>query len=125
MKSCTKCGESKPLSEYYKQADKADGHRKECKECHRVASRRNSIQTRDIRAYRLKHNIHFDPRKNKARQMIANHIRLGNLTRPESCSECNKPCKPHGHHDNYNHGLDVRWLCSVCHGEWHSNNKAV
>lgn len=36
-KTCTKCGETKPLSEYHKHAQCADGHRPDCKECHRAA----------------------------------------------------------------------------------------
>lgn len=32
-KACTKCGETKPLSEYYAEARFPDGHRPDCKEC--------------------------------------------------------------------------------------------
>ena len=33
MKECTKCGETKSVSEYYKRKDVSDGFRKDCKKC--------------------------------------------------------------------------------------------
>ena len=32
-KSCTKCYEFKPYNEYYKQKDRGDGYRSQCKVC--------------------------------------------------------------------------------------------
>lgn len=54
------------------------------------------------------------------------------LTRPETCSVCGKVYKfkngqngIHGHHDDYNKPLEVRWLCLPCHHEWHKHNRAI
>ena len=33
MKQCSKCGETKPLSEYYKRTDTKSGYHAQCKEC--------------------------------------------------------------------------------------------
>jgi len=38
-KTCTKCGKTKPLSEFHKQRARRDGHRPACKECACAASR--------------------------------------------------------------------------------------
>ena len=35
MKSCSKCGETKPLSEFHRASANRDGHRNECKPCWR------------------------------------------------------------------------------------------
>jgi Recombination endonuclease VII len=39
MKRCKKCGEAKPLDEFHLAKGMADGHRSECKECHRARMR--------------------------------------------------------------------------------------
>jgi hypothetical protein len=36
MKRCKKCGETKPLSDFYRATGMKDGHRSECKRCHQA-----------------------------------------------------------------------------------------
>jgi hypothetical protein len=38
-KTCTKCDETKPLSEYYRQANCRGGHRPDCKDCVKARTR--------------------------------------------------------------------------------------
>lgn len=40
MKRCKKCGEVKPIYEFYRAAGMADGHRSECKGCHQKQRKR-------------------------------------------------------------------------------------
>ena len=42
MKTCTKCGETKPLSEFYRRGDRPHGHRPQCKPCSQARSREAS-----------------------------------------------------------------------------------
>lgn len=49
-KTCKKCGESKPIEDFYKDAKNADGHYGKCKTCvsGRVIDRKNSVDVYGI-----------------------------------------------------------------------------
>jgi hypothetical protein len=53
---------------------------------------------------------------------FTNALKRGELVRPDRCSVCQKVGPVHGHHDDYNFPLRVRWLCRSCHYLWHSEN---
>lgn len=58
-----------------------------------------------------------------ARIMVRRAVGSGKLTRGP-CEVCGvKPAD--GHHDDYNKPLEVRWLCSKHHAEWHMTNKPI
>lgn len=59
----------------------------------------------------------------RARRVVSRAIRLGKLAR-RPCEACGKE-PTQAHHDDYNYPLKVRWLCSVCHAEWHRNNQPI
>jgi ribosomal protein S27AE len=44
-------------------------------------------------------------------------VRLGKIERMP-CERCGAMVS-HGHHDDYDKPLDVRWLCALCHGREH------
>ncbi len=64
--------------------------------------------------------------------IVDNALRYGKLVNPGQCSVCNSSAKfkdgrtaIQGHHDDYNKPLDVRWLCQMCHFDWHSKNRPI
>lgn len=131
-KECFKCGEIKPLSDFYKHKQMADGHVNKCKACnkndvriHRFKniekiqeydrSRGNRQDNKYLKEYRKKY-----PKKYKAQCMVNNQKRAGNLF-PMPCEVCGID-KSVAHHDDYDKPLNVRWLCQHHHKEWHAIN---
>lgn len=134
VKTCFKCGEEKPRSEFYKHSQMGDGLLGKCKECTKIDTRRNrqenldryreydrgrgNRQTRqDLRDYREK-----NPAKYKAHQLISYQVRVGLIKKPSCCVDCGLEARLHGHHDDYAKPLEVRWLCPACHHQWHAKH---
>ena len=134
MKACFKCNIKKPLTDFYKHKQMSDGHFNKCKQCtkneaykHRHFSdqrqkilaydreRGNRQSYEDTKIYRGKY-----PKKHKAHNLVNNEIRHKRLLK-KPCQVCGKT-KVHGHHDDYNIPLKVRWLCAEHHHQWHSKH---
>ena len=60
--------------------------------------------------------------KKHARSKATQAINKGIIVRPKSCEKCNRYIPLHAHHDDYSKPLDVRFLCSRCHWNWHKKN---
>ena len=61
--------------------------------------------------------------KKAASQMVNNAIRDGKIIKLNICECCNEVgVRTHGHHDDYAFPLQVRWLCSKCHRQWHKEH---
>ena len=54
MKTCTKCNQSKPLTEFSKDKQKRDGFRSICKPCNREIAKLWELRTKETRAERAK-----------------------------------------------------------------------
>lgn len=133
MKTCFKCGDSKPLSEYYKHKGMRDGHLNKCKACAKRDVRKHRkenphVQERDRRRYhasaeRRKKNHEgvlrrraANPEKYRARTALNNAVRDGKIDKPTSCPRCGTGGKRiEAHHHDYSRPLDVEWMCSSCH----------
>ena len=134
MKKCFKCGEDKDLDLFYKHSRMKDGYLNKCKECtkkdthnHRhFSNRREYILAYDrarggrqsnesLREYRKRF-----PKKYKSHSIVNYAIKSGKLFK-EPCSVCGKE-NAHAHHDDYDKPLNVRWLCSEHHHQWHIAN---
>jgi len=134
MKECFKCKTVKPLGEFYKHSQMADGHVNKCKECnkHDVLSHRNK-NLEAIRAYdrarskepeRIKAQVDItrvwraeDARRSVAHSSVARAIRSGALVRLPCC-RCGE-AKSIAHHEDYDKPLEVVWLCQPCHKQRH------
>ena len=130
-KTCMKCHETKSIVDYYKHDKMADGHLNKCKECTKLDNRKNRwsninyyreydrkrvsrVNKENQREYKKEYAIKY-PKECKARSIVANCIKRGELTRPSHCQGCGDKCKPHGHHEDYSKPLDLVWLCHPCH----------
>ena len=145
-KVCKKCDSSKPLSEYYRQRQMADGHLNVCKSCTKARVRGHRSENLErIRAYDRARG-RTEKRKAKCREYRRNHpdivhaaqqrwsranrhktraqlqarraILSGKLTRGP-CEVCGTTQDIHAHHDDYGRPLAVRWLCMKHHREAH------
>jgi hypothetical protein len=150
-KKCFKCGKIKPLSDFYKHSQMADGHVNKCKECnkkdvrynyrtnvdyfkeydrkramlpHRVKARKEYQQTVDgKKAVQKAHRKYREnqPLKYIAKNMLNNAVRDGRIIK-QPCQVCGSTFKTHGHHDDYYKPLEVKWFCDKHHKEYHKNN---
>ncbi len=102
-KTCMGCGEAKPLGDYYANKGGLAGRQSRCKPCF-------------IR--QVKSTPHYPARK-AARDAVRVAVRSGRLVRSPTCLACGAVAYTHGHHDDYERRLDVRWLCKSCHEETH------
>lgn len=133
-KRCFKCGEIKPLSDFYKHPKMADGHVNKCKPCNKSdvwRHRKDNIERireydrerskrperiaktqRNTAEYREKH-----PERYAANTAVANALRSGKLKK-WPCFCCGDD-KVEAHHPDYSSPLDVIWLCAAHHKELH------
>jgi hypothetical protein len=146
-KTCKACTRTLPIDEFYRNS-KGAARQPKCKECTRVAVRKNREAKLDYyrardrergklphrkalssrvgkrwresvhgREARLKSKARY-PGKFKARYALSNAVRDGRVER-KPCEVCGAK-RVHAHHDDYGKPLDVRWLCTRCHGAAHA-----
>ena len=154
-KKCINCEIIKDISEFYKHKRMSDGYLNKCKCCQKKSSaeskkrnpekykaharkyaskddvkkrmkeRRmsaNGIEMAKIaqEAYRKKY-----PKKARAHNLFSKAVMNGQIIRENKCSICSSMLKIEAHHDDYNKPFDVRWLCELCHKDWHIKNKPI
>jgi|LSQX01.1.fsa_nt_gb hypothetical protein len=147
MKTCFKCKKVKPLSDFYKHPQMADGHLNKCKECNKLdvrenrkknieyyreydRSRANQPQRADARHEYQKSErgrsvlskakalyIKNNAKKRSSHTKIRNGIRDG-IIFPLPCEICGHE-KTEAHHSHYDLPLHVTWLCSKHHAKLH------
>src|SRR5688572_15402774 len=122
MKTCFKCGESKPRTQFYQHPQMSDGLLGKCKECTKKDVRRGrgeNTRAYDRRRYAERTHEH------KARIAVQVAIANGTLVRPDGCWHCGKECRPEAHHADYMNQLGVTFLCKECHMDCHKLTTAI
>jgi hypothetical protein len=126
-KACFKCGEVKPLSEFYKHPKMADGHVGKCKTC-------NKKDVTDNRNANLDHYREYDrDRGNRQDQSYVTEYRAKYPNKYAAhtlvqrfpmlpCETCGTEESVHRHHDDYLKPSEVRYLCAAHHKQWHRDN---
>ena len=72
MKTCTKCGVEKPLTEYHKAKGNKDGYENRCKQCKKAASQTpEALELRRQRSYKYTLKHHYGLTVEDYEQMIA------------------------------------------------------
>ncbi len=123
----SRCAECVKGSVRANRAAKADYYRaydrKRYRDCeHRKENARRSAQTAAGLASRAKsqeRSRRENPQKWKARNAVKNAIRDGKLER-KPCYFCGATENLQAHHEDYDHPLDVVWLCASRHGKLHT-----
>lgn len=135
-KRCFKCRKKKPLDQFYKHKEMADGHLNKCKLCTKKDVKRRyydpesrqtireyekkRFQTPErkskILEYQKKRRLTY-PGKYKARYAITNGVKNGHIIRLP-CEVCGRP-ESQAHHTDYRKPTAVKWLCFKHHREEH------
>lgn len=133
-KRCFKCDVEKPVEEFYRHPQMADGRLGKCKSCtksdvsgnyrknrkHYIEYEKDRSQTQERRkaVYARRATLKDRrPERVKAAYLTSNAIRDGRLIR-EPCEVCGS-VTVEAHHDDYSKPLAVRWLCRKHHLEHH------
>ena len=151
MKACWTCGETKPLMGFYSQTNgslcrdckpctcakvranrlvKLDYYRsydrQRANEPQRIAARESYANTPEGQSSATaakRRYIERNPVKRYAHSVTWHAIHDGRL-KQQPCEVCAEP-KAQAHHDDYSKPLDVRWLCTKHHAEWHKHNTPI
>lgn len=138
MKTCFKCGEAKPVDQFYRHPQMGDGRLGKCKACtksdvsanyranigHYTAYEKERFKKpeRKEQYRRYQRNLRLErPGRYRCAYAVSNAIRDGRLMRGP-CEVCGN-VKAQAHHDDYRRPLVVRWLCRKHHLEHHGKVK--
>lgn len=119
MKTCSKCKQVKPATEFYSRQSR-------CKQCCKDQAREWASSNMERK---LAINREWTARNHERKTMmlaasnaVYSAIEKGFLIRPEFCQLCGNPGRIEASHDDYSKPLDVQWLCQPCHREYDTSN---
>lgn len=125
LRTCKECTKAKVRKN---RAEKAEYYRAYDRKRYRDCDKRKSAAKRSAnspsglrsRAKSLARIKSENPEKFKARNKVNNAIRNGKIERGTECHFCGGSERLQAHHEDYDHPLDVVWLCASCHGKLHA-----
>lgn len=135
MSKCIRCGDDKPLGDFYSCKRGTDQRDSTCKACRLLiaAARRADdplkLSIRDRVRYETnpkrkeechRHALaqaHRHPFHKQARSLVSSAIKCGRMVR-KPCEVCGSK-KSEAHHEDYSKPLEVNWLCRTHHMERH------
>jgi len=139
FKQCSKCKQSKKLSEFNGDSARKDGYRSWCKSCTRLIDKQYSQterhkkirklyrQTKKYKKINSQHQIRYRkryPQKIAAHNALNRYIPLGKIQKPDKyrCF-CGEHAKEYHHYLGYSpeHFFDVIPVCRLCHAKIHRN----
>jgi hypothetical protein len=124
VKTCTGCGHTKTLTQFYRHNRYRDGRRNQCRICVMAYNARNKVHFNALHREGKKRRGDKDwkkyPLRTRARNRLAHAVRRG-LVKKLPCERCGR-VDSQAHHQDYSKPLDVVWLCPVCHGWEHMNH---
>ena len=132
---CPTCGRWLPKKSYYSSKVTWNKITSQCRNCHirgsvntrdrensRRLARESGRRTRAANPEKFRARERIASRKRKkdrryyARQMVHIALKLGMLTKPKVCSQCQRQIRLTAHHPDYEFPLVVEWVCYECHG---------
>jgi hypothetical protein len=121
MKKCYRCGEEKPLDQFYRHSKMTDGRLNKCADCCRVDARNNRRKrVKYYREYDRKRGYRGDPEKQWARHALKKAVDNGVIRKPLHCEKCLESGEVEGHHPDHQRPLFVWWVCKSCHAKIHT-----
>jgi len=140
-KECNRCGEAKPLDNFFNEPRVKSGKAGLCKGCIYVAQMQWKKDNPEKviagrKQYRQRQKDVLDPElakkmtpKERARHkrqlkkwhawdLMHSALRHGRLFKG-NCEVCGTDVKVEGHHQDYSKPLEVTWLCTKHHVAWH------
>jgi hypothetical protein len=124
MLDCKACWRAKVRAnrlaniEHYREFDRQRAnlpHRVDAREAYSQTERGRQASSAAKRRF-----VERNPLKKAASTAVNNAVRDGRLSK-QPCEVCGK-AQAQAHHDDYSKPLDVRWLCTTHHAEWHKHN---
>jgi hypothetical protein len=92
-----------------------------CRPCNNWKAKRHYDKYKGVAQKRNIKNMNAKyPEKLFARQKVAYAIKTGVIVKPSLCEHCGRSRRTEGHHMDYEKPLEVIWLCTSCHADYHS-----